>query len=43
MPKLTLESVETKFPLVTGLAYGFYVMFGILFGTTIGSGMSSIC
>ena len=43
LPKLTLESVESKFPLVAGLSHGFYVMFGILFGTVIGSGMSSIC
>jgi hypothetical protein len=43
LPKLTLESVESRFPLVAGLSYGFYVMFGILFGNVIGSGMSSIC
>jgi hypothetical protein len=43
VPKLTLESVESRYPLVLGLAYGFYVMFGILFGTVIGTGMSSIC
>lgn len=43
LPKLTLENVEGRFPLVAGLSYGFYVMFGILFGTVIGAGMSSIC
>lgn len=43
LPKLTLENVESRFPLVAGLSYGFYIMFGILFGTVIGSGMSSIC
>jgi hypothetical protein len=43
VPKLTLESVESRFPLVAGLSHGFYVMFGILFGTVIGAGMSSIC
>ena len=42
-PKLTIENVESRFPMVAGLTYGFYVMFGILFGTVIGTGMSSIC
>jgi hypothetical protein len=43
IPKLTLESIENKYPLITGLSYGFYVMFSILFGVVIGSGLSTIC
>ncbi len=42
-PNVTLEGVESKYPIVEGFSYGFYVMFGILFGTVIGSGFSSIC
>lgn len=43
IPKLTLESIESKYPLITGLSYGFYVMFSILFGMVIGTGISSVC
>jgi hypothetical protein len=43
VPKITLESVEDKYPLIAGLSYGFYVMFASLFGMVIGSGFSSIC
>lgn len=42
-PKITLEAIETQFPVVAGIAHGFYVMFGILFGFTIGNGISAIC
>jgi len=42
-PKITLEAVETQFPVVAGIAHGFYVMFGILFGLTIGNGIAAIC
>jgi hypothetical protein len=43
IPKLTLEAIESKFPLITGISYGFYVMFSILFGVVIGTGLSTIC
>jgi hypothetical protein len=43
VPKLTLESVESKYPTISGLAYGFYVFFASLFGMVIGSGFSAIC
>jgi hypothetical protein len=42
-PKLTLESVESKFPIISGFSYGFYVLFASLFGMIIGSGFSAIC
>jgi len=42
-PKMTLESIESQFPVVAGISYGFYMMFAILFGVTIGSGISTIC
>lgn len=42
-PKMTLDTVETRYPIVAGIAYGFYVMFGTLFGLTLGNGIASIC
>lgn len=41
--KLTLEAIENQYPLIAGISYGFYVMFSILFGVVIGTGVSSIC
>ena len=43
IPKLSLEVIETKYPTIAGLSYGFYIMFSIMFGITIGTGMSTIC
>ncbi len=43
IPKLTLEMIENKYPLITGISYGFYIMFSILFGVVIGTGLSTIC
>ncbi len=43
IPKLTLESIENKYPLIEGISYGFYLMFATLFGMVIGTGMSTIC
>lgn len=43
VPKLTLESIEIQYPLIAGISYGFYIMFSILFGTVIGTSLSSIC
>lgn len=43
IPKLTLEAIENKYSLITGISYGFYVMFSILFGVVIGTGLSTIC
>jgi len=42
-PKLTLEAIENQYPLIAGISYGFYIMFSILFGMVIGTGLSSIC
>jgi hypothetical protein len=42
-PKLSLEKIESRYPLVIGLSYGFYIVFSVLFGVTIGNGISSIC
>lgn len=42
-PILTLESVESKFPIISGFSYGFYVLFASLFGMVIGNGFSAIC
>lgn len=43
IPKLSLESIENKYPLIEGISYGFYMLFSILFGVVIGTGMSTIC
>ena len=43
IPKLTLENVEFKYPIIAGFSYGFYVMFSMLFGMTIGNGIATIC
>lgn len=42
-PKMTLESIESRYPIIAGLAYGFYVMFGVLFGMVIGNSVATIC
>ena len=42
-PRLTLETIESRYPLIAGISHGFYVMFSIIFGLTIGNGISAIC
>ena len=42
-PKLNLKMIEFKYPLLIGFSYGFYVLFSILFGMVIGTGISRIC
>jgi hypothetical protein len=41
--KLTLENIESKYPVIAGISYGFYTMFAVLFGMVIGNGLSTIC
>jgi hypothetical protein len=43
IPKLTLESIENRYPTIQGISYGFYMMFSILFSMVLGTGISSIC
>jgi hypothetical protein len=43
IPKLTLEAIEAKYPTIPGISYGFYIMFSIMFGIVIGTGLSTIC
>jgi hypothetical protein len=43
VPKLTLEMVESRYPIIAGFSYGFYSIFGILFGIVVGNNISSIC
>jgi hypothetical protein len=43
IPKLTLENIESRYPLITGISYSFYMVFAIIFGMTIGTGISTIC
>jgi energy-coupling factor transporter transmembrane protein EcfT len=42
-PKLSQEVIDNQYPLVTGIGYGFYIMFSMFFGIVIGNGMSAIC
>jgi hypothetical protein len=42
-PPPSLESIEAKAPMVSGLAYGFYLFFSMLFGIVIGSGTAIVC
>jgi hypothetical protein len=42
-PKLNLRTIEENFPLLEGASVGFYMMFSILFGMVIGTGVSRIC
>jgi len=42
-PKLNLKTIEQKYPLLEGISVGFYMMFSILFGMVIGTGISRIC
>jgi hypothetical protein len=41
--RATLENIENKYPIVAGISHGFYVMFAILYGMTIGNGIATIC
>jgi hypothetical protein len=43
VPRLTLENIEDKYPLIEGISYGFYLMFSMLFGMVIGNGIATIC
>jgi hypothetical protein len=40
---MSLSQVENSYPQLKGLAIGFYVIFGVLFGNVFGTGLSSIC
>jgi hypothetical protein len=42
-PSPTLESIEAKASMVSGLAYGFYLFFSMLFGIVIGNGTAVVC
>jgi len=43
IPKFTLSSVESNFPIINGISYGFYIIFSTLYGMVIGTGISTIC
>jgi len=43
LPKISLETVEANYPIITGISYGFYIMFSILFGSVFGNSLSIIC
>lgn len=42
-PKLNLRTIEQRYPILEGISVGFYMMFSILFGMVIGTGVSRIC
>ena len=41
--KISIYGVESTFPMIQGVSYGFYSMFAILFGIVIGNGYATIC
>lgn len=41
--KISIQSVESKYSIIEGISYGFYLMFAIFFGVTIGNGFATIC
>lgn len=43
IPKLSLNTIETRYPIIEGISYGFYLMFAAFFGITIGNGFALIC
>jgi hypothetical protein len=42
-PPSSLETIEADFPIVSGLSYGFYLFFSMLFGIVFGSGIAVVC
>jgi len=42
-PPSSLETIESDFPIVSGLSYGFYLFFSMLFGIVFGSGIAVVC
>jgi hypothetical protein len=42
-PRLNLRTIEQRYPILEGISVGFYMMFSILFGMVIGTGVSRIC
>jgi hypothetical protein len=42
-PQPSLETIESDFPIVSGLSYGFYLFFSMLFGIVFGSGIAVVC
>jgi hypothetical protein len=41
--RVTLEMIEKEVPSLQGIAYGFYVIFSMMFGNVIGTGLSINC
>jgi hypothetical protein len=41
--RVTLETIEKEIPSLQGIAYGFYVLFSMMFGNVIGTGLSINC
>ena len=42
-PQVSLESIESKYPMISGFSYGFYLLFSMLFGTVIGNSIATVC
>jgi hypothetical protein len=41
--KLSVYTIEQRFPIIQGISYGFYLMFAAFFGIVIGNGYATIC
>ena len=39
----SLENIEESAPMVSGLSYGFYLFFSMLFGIVLGNGVAVVC
>lgn len=42
-PQITLEQIESQYPILQGYSYGFYVLFSILFGFVFGNSIATVC
>ena len=43
IPKLSLDMLETKHPILKGISYSFYIFFSMLYGTVIGTSIARVC
>lgn len=41
--KVSIHKIESKFPIIEGISYGFYLMFATFFGITIGNSYATMC
>ena len=42
-PQVSLENIESNYPMVSGVSYGFYLLFSMLFGVVFGNSIAILC